>query len=102
MESKYNLPTPGIENIRSIIKDPLKTKTNSLKIIGKIGTIAFRNAWRIVACLRVRPFVLANSINSLVRTSVSSARVNLAYPAIELKHRENTAGSIDLNIGQEK
>ena len=58
--------------------EPESTRTNSLKIIGKMGTIALRSAWRSVAWPRVKPFVRASSMNSLVSTSVSSARVKRA------------------------
>ena len=75
---------------------------NSPTIDGKIGTIAFLNAWWTVAWAFVRPFVLARSIYSLVKTSVNSALVNLAYPAIEPNDKQITAGSIDLNIDHEK
>ena len=71
-------------------------------IIGKIGTMELRSAWRTVACPLVRPFVLARSIYSPVKTSQSSALVYLARPAMVPKPREMMAGTRDTNISQVK
>ena len=58
-----------------MISEPDMMEMNSPRIIGKIGTMAFLMACLTVACALVRPFVRANSMNSLVRTSVNSALV---------------------------
>ena len=71
---------------------------NSPKIDGSTTTIQFFIACRMVACVFVSPFVRASSINSLVKTSVSSARVVRVNPAITPKESDITAGSILLNI----
>ena len=60
----------------------------------------FLIAWRIVACERVKPFVLASSIKSLVNTSESSARTYLARLAILAN--ASTAGMTERNIDSEK
>ena len=81
MELRYSSPTPGIENSRSIIIEPLKMPTNEPSTAGSTTTAQFLNACRTVACSLVKPFARASSIYSPVSTSVSSAlvtRVKLA------------------------
>ena len=102
IEFKYSWPTPGTPKIVSIIRDPPKIPTNSPKIIGNTGTMEFLIAWRIVACERVKPFVLASSIKSLVNTSESSARTYLARLAILPNANASTAGMTERNIDSEK
>ena len=73
---------------------------NSPKMAGTTTTAQFFSAWRIVAWARVRPLVRASSMNSLVSTSVSSARVVLVKPAITVKDSDSTAGSMLTNMPQ--
>ena len=100
MEFRYRPPMPGTAKIFSMTREPDMIPMKLEKMAGRMTTMQFFIAWRTVAWPRVRPLVRASSMNSLVSTSVSSARVVRVKPAMVPKLRLSTGGSWEMNTAQ--